>query len=170
MKKNKKEEAKKIAKALFFSVVVVVACILYRDSKKAEKQKSEDEKYTKSFAEYILNAAKTEAMADTATLERLGVSYSSYPVAELERALDVMASDSARCADSIVNNADLVLGCRGQDFDKVLNTIKSKRPISIYTKDVLFKPGDKMSNFAVYYEQYKQCLKLLAAVRNNRLR
>jgi len=165
MTKVKKEDAKKFARALFISLCVVGACIFYRDSKKAEKQRHEDEKHTKDFSEFVLKKAADEASADTATVERLRASYSLYRSPDLLHALDVMCADSTRCADSLANNADVVLTLRDQSFEDVLNKIKSKRVISVYNDKRFNCPDDKMGKVAVYYEQYKQCLKLLAAAR-----
>ncbi|MBQ7185567.1 MAG: hypothetical protein IJR92_02060 [Alphaproteobacteria bacterium] len=153
MSEEKMQEFIKIIRAIAFSVAVVAFCMLYRDTKKAEKQKREDAVFVKDFSEYVLHVAAIEAGADTSKISGLKNVYMAYDSTVLANLQKNMRADSAKYANTLIKDSGVALKWRGQEFEKIMNNIKSGEP-----------SNDSVNQVANYYEQYKQHIQILSII------
>ena len=153
MSEEKMQEFIKIIRAIAFSVAVVAFCMLYRDTKKAEKQKREDAVFVKDFSEYMLHVAAIEAGADTSKISGLKNVYMAYDSTVLANLQKNMRADSAKYANTLIKDSGVALKWRGQEFEKIMNNIKSGEP-----------SNDSVNQVASYYEQYKQHIQILSII------
>lgn len=167
MMKVKKDDIKKVLRAVGVSAAVVVCCIWYRNNKIAEKQKSEDDAWVKDFSEYTLKTASHEADTDTTNLSVLKNAYSFYSKEDLLKMLNVMNADSANYAEELKKDARIILNYRDQDFDNVLRDIKNKLvPYHHNVKPAAHEISNSLEHrFMNNYEQYKQNILVLKTVR-----
>lgn len=165
--KIKKDDIVKVIRAIGVSAAVVAFCVWYRDSKIAEKQKQEDEAYVKDFSEFMLQSAEQEVDADKVD-SALYKSYSVYKDEDLLRSLKTLKMDSAKIADELIRDSDIVLKWHDKTFEEILSTIKNTRKdfssVVLKQKDS-WNISNSDSKIAVNYQQYKEFIKLLRIIR-----